>query len=235
MSHYTVAVIYDPNETSYEELLAPYNEDITVEPYITDCWCLNDDEAKEDCSTCDGLGKRATNYNPDSKWDWYQLGGRWEGYCLLTKDGKTPDIAKLEDIDFEGLVKRTTDKITEQHTALFKDFTKERLIQLLDKEDEATEDERKKLTDHFGIFFDIEVAKQTVNGTLEEWIDRETKPAIQTFGTLTKDGWLEPGAMGWWGISIDTPESKDEYRLKLDELYKSTPQHYEIAIVDCHI
>lgn len=33
----------------------------------------------EDGSGCGGIGTIMTTYNPLSKWDWYQIGGRWEG------------------------------------------------------------------------------------------------------------------------------------------------------------
>lgn len=31
------------------------------------------------CSKCHGTGFYKTTYNPDSKWDWYRIGGRWDG------------------------------------------------------------------------------------------------------------------------------------------------------------
>ena len=37
------------------------------------------DKADPDCDECDGTGTRETQYNPDSKWDWYSIGGRWDG------------------------------------------------------------------------------------------------------------------------------------------------------------
>jgi len=37
------------------------------------------DSPDADCEECHGTGKRQTTYNPDSKWDWYVVGGRWNG------------------------------------------------------------------------------------------------------------------------------------------------------------
>jgi hypothetical protein len=39
----------------------------------------------------DGKWVEYTTYNPDSKWDWYQLGGRWTGFLKLKK-GKKGDV-----------------------------------------------------------------------------------------------------------------------------------------------
>jgi hypothetical protein len=40
------------------------------------------------CEQCNGTGSYRTTYNPQSKWDWYEVGGRWKG-CL----GADKDIA----------------------------------------------------------------------------------------------------------------------------------------------
>lgn len=32
-----------------------------------------------DCGDCNGTGRCTTTYNPESKWDWYRVGGRWDG------------------------------------------------------------------------------------------------------------------------------------------------------------
>ncbi len=64
MSHFTVIVIGD----NPEEQLAPFNEELQVEKVEED-----GDEYWR---------------NPDAKWDWYQLGGRWTGYFKLLP-GKT--------------------------------------------------------------------------------------------------------------------------------------------------
>lgn len=35
---------------------------------------------KPDCEECNGTGVRQTTYNPKSKWDWWRIGGRWDGW-----------------------------------------------------------------------------------------------------------------------------------------------------------
>lgn len=40
----------------------------------------------------DGVWRIVSTYNPKSKWDWYQLGGRWSGKYIKLKPGATSGI-----------------------------------------------------------------------------------------------------------------------------------------------
>jgi hypothetical protein len=42
------------------------------------------------CGDCDGTGTVKSNYNPQSKWDWWVIGGRWTGF-FEPEDGYDPD------------------------------------------------------------------------------------------------------------------------------------------------
>lgn len=43
-----------------------------------------------ECNSCHGTGTYRTTYNPQSQWDWYVIGGRWDGELIETPrdDGK---------------------------------------------------------------------------------------------------------------------------------------------------
>lgn len=41
-----------------------------------------------------------SSYNPNSKWDWYSVGGRWSN-SIKTKSGEFVDMCKFDEIDFE--------------------------------------------------------------------------------------------------------------------------------------
>jgi len=68
MSHFPVLVVCR-NDDDPNYLLEPYSENLHVAPYR--------DEDGE-----------LTTYNPASKWDWYVLGGRWDGYIPLMPASK---------------------------------------------------------------------------------------------------------------------------------------------------
>lgn len=69
----------DKISEEYKTALIPYNDYIDrageEHPMFN--------KANPDCSECNGTGVRTTTYNPDSKWDWYEIGGRWNDFLDL--------------------------------------------------------------------------------------------------------------------------------------------------------
>ncbi len=96
---------------SIADLIAPYDERIEVQEYDQQCWCkkvpnfsfmgevTHGDKTAENkmkdegkiCPSCHGKGTYPSTYNPDSKWDWWVVGGRWNGQLrgLRLKDNPT--------------------------------------------------------------------------------------------------------------------------------------------------
>jgi hypothetical protein len=90
------------SETLVTEALAPFDDDLTVTPYklhipqsgaraIAEHYHLSETdlpalaEKMHDWMRCPGgvdrLGLFAMkSYNPDGRWDWYEIGGRWDGF-----------------------------------------------------------------------------------------------------------------------------------------------------------
>lgn len=214
MSHFSVAVFHKENQ-SIEDLLAPYDEDIVVEPYIQYTkeqaiaktrkeieefknglyakYLKNPEEYAKDCSNenhlqylregfpkklkwtdeecyedvaqyyydedIDEEGNLYSTYNPNSKWDWYEVGGRWN-HILTTKSG---------------------DKVNEC------------LVSELEIPDDFT-----------------------------------------TFAVVLPNGrWYEKGSMGWWAIVTD---EKEDWTEKYKEKFLDTADpSWILTIVDCHI
>ena len=53
-----------------------------IAPYIAErdrLMALPEPPPDEACEDCHGTGQRETTRNPDSKWDWWVIGGRWNG------------------------------------------------------------------------------------------------------------------------------------------------------------
>lgn len=219
MSHFTVAVIHRVNQ-SVDDLLAPYDEQISVAPYVkytrhqaidlVHQWKgyeeMPDDEAyaciAEDYES-DENGNLLSTYNPNSKWDWYQIGGRWDGELRL-KNGDRSNEARICEIDFSP-DKEAYDVAIEQWN-----------------------------NDFMGGFSNKEYFVE-MYGTAEVYA--ESVSAFSTYAVVTPNGvWHEKAEMGWFGMDNATPEDSKNWPLKYYERFvKNADPNLIMTIVDCHI
>lgn len=221
MSHFCVYVFHD-KDTSIDTLLAPYDENLVVEPYVeynkeeaiakvrkeiedykngpyaeyiknpeeyekkykctkkyieflknefpkkinwTDDQCYDDIKEDYDSDMIDKDGNLLSKYNPKSKWDWYVVGGRWNG----------------------GIPMKTNMKLE------IKSCNECKVSQIdMDKID-----------------------------TPYAYVD-------------TNGNWNERGEMGWFGISTNDKDKDswdDEFKKFINNQKKSTI----VTLVDCHI
>jgi len=61
-----------------------------------------------------GKWERYTRYNPNSKWDWYSEGGRWDG-AIKTKEGEFVNDGALGDIDWTDFKPEDYEEKTEKN------------------------------------------------------------------------------------------------------------------------
>ncbi len=52
------------------------------------------------CAECHGTGTYMTTYNPQSQWDWWVIGGRWEGWLSRSNRLRTVQAAQQHKIPF---------------------------------------------------------------------------------------------------------------------------------------
>lgn len=143
--------------------------------------------------------------NPNAKWDWWVVGGRWSG-DLASKDGTYEDLLQLKDLDM------SLDQETYQDSILFWEesvepedsdypFRKCYINQWPSKEDYAREQ-----------------ATFSTYALLTE--DGE---------------WHEPGQVGYFGSSSATEKSTAAFKTFLQEYIEQSDPEYYITLVDCHI
>lgn len=145
--------------------------------------------------------------NPNAKWDWYQIGGRWDSELLakLEKDETAQlwvNSYPVKYIDFEEMRKRRLEDLTPYHDAVYDGFLNpEYMLKRYPTE--------------------------------EEYIRSNTQ--FITYAVVTPDReWLEPGAMGWFGISAATIDAEREWDNSYPEFLEKY-KHCWLTIVDCHI
>lgn len=180
-------------------------------------------------------GNIYSEYNPNSKWDWYVLGGRWTGMLklksgthgatgepgLMTKmtDTGWVDQARKKDIDFEGMMEHEFEK----RSKIYDNFL------------ENWNDLEKRKTIHpyfeYGIKGKNE-GDEFIPETKEEYLHRQVP--FSTFAVLKDGKWYEKGEMGWWA-SVSNEKDLEEWIKQFNELLNSLDDNTLISIYDCHI
>jgi hypothetical protein len=221
-----------------EEQLAPYDENIDVPEYT--------DEDGE-----------VTTYNPKSKWDWYELGGRWTGFLRLkpgcvgytgqpglgTSSAKAgyADAARLGDIDIAGMQAEAEFAMREKLSKLSgipRDWLSWEQVK------EKCGDDIDKARSLYNGQTNMEAARSALGfpwsgvdeylATDEALIKGAKGEALQTFAVVKEGQWYERGEMGWWAC-ISNEKEADVWAKEFDSLLSSLPPDTLISIYDCHI
>lgn len=202
-------------EQSKEIPLKEYYEDF--EEFIKE-WAGYEEKDPE-------TGKYGYWENPNRKWDWYQLGGRWQGMLQIKEDRDSGtrgtkslldedkvlrgcDSALIEDIDFEKMLETTR-------------------IERASNYDKAMSElkEGKYKEDMLDMIYGISKGQ-----TKEDYIEEGS--GFSTFAVLKDGKWYERGEMGWWGV---VSNENDDWDIQFKELLDSLEDGTRISVVDCHI
>ena len=163
-------------------------------------------------------GSVFSDYNPNSKWDWYDIGGRFSDIIPL-KEGGYANEASMCDVDIDHRDEE------EYKNAI-------RFWQLYVEGQEPVTEEDKELLKF--VWYKKEYFTERYANAEEyaAWVSGFTFYAA----LLPTGEWLEPGRMGWWGMSHATADDDKTWHSKVKEILKQAQDNnWEITIVDCHI
>ena len=185
-------------------------------------------------------------YNPNARWDWYEIGGRWAGMIrvsansvsgnkkfrgspsFLNKDSESCYVSEEKGV---ALVDGARIKdIFLKDEPLYK--KRQRFWELyVEGQTPVDDDEKKSIKD---CFHKPEFYLKTYK-TKENFADQES--SFSTYAVITKDGeWHEPGTMGWFAVSSATDEEEEYFKHKYNELvFDNADKNDWFTIVDCHI
>ena len=263
MSHFTVMII----GKDVDGQLAPFQENnmgdcpkqymefspIEIGPdqtYKTISEALDDGYEEEN-------GQVGYWYNPNCKWDWWVIGGRWTGFLKL-KEGATGQVgepgvfgnkaengrvdqALKKDIDVDGMRNEQEQKARESWKKVNdciggRDFV-------------SWDDAQKKFPDDIDKARDLYNGQQVIKdfraldmgffakiddylGSEEDFAQSARNLALSTFAVLKDGEWIEKGEMGWWGMVSN--ESED-WATQFNKAFDEIDDNELITIVDCHI
>lgn len=247
MSHFSVGVICE-SPADVDKLLAPYDENIKVEPYIgrtREQMIKNGKECREYykglpiaerkdymtpflSATTDEEFYNLEKYS-DAEYDdcgneisTYNPKSKWDWYAI---GGRWSGELRLKEEDEDGCLYCDEAKIKNIDFSMNKERY-DGCLQWWENNIEAPDEEWKG-------FYKKEYYTERYKDA-EEYATRNA--SFSTFALVTPDGeWHECGEMGWFGCSGETPDEARAW----DEQYMSfienaDPEHY-FVMVDCHI
>lgn len=191
--------------------------------------------------------------NPNKKWDWYSIGGRWTG-SLFMKSDENGVLAPVHEAIYEEMAGHGEPGLmTEPCSRIDRvDFAPAELIDWEAMREQAAEraakrydayhsaksehgDDNKALHSALcqaGYFLDKNEVEELESETRESLKEKERQDAL-FFAFIDLDGkWHERGRMGWFAIVTD---EQDSYPADFWKFVESLPDEQRIYVVDCHI
>lgn len=158
--------------------------------------------------------------NPDSKFDYFGIGGRWGGSLRI----KPEYVENAPIIDSVPLAWVDTSPDSEKYKRAIREW------EIIVEKKPVMDDEKTPFS-LFGAEYYLDQYK-----TKENYANSEA--AFHTYAFVTPDGkWHEPGRMGWWAMANATYESRNAYNAEFEktiEELRNDPDIW-ITILDCHI
>jgi hypothetical protein len=210
-----------------------------------------------------GLVKAVKRTNPNAKWDWYVLGGRWAGFLKIkmgekavvgkksfmgapAKDGWGDQAPKYA-VDFKWMRVTAKGKAILRYRELAAKFGGE--IPKLDftwsqiLADESIGDIQAKRDKYHSqdamkklraLTDEHFVSMEDFQCTEIEYGDMAASKAFSTYAIVIDSKWYAKGEMGWFGVSSDEM-TQAEWDTKVSEMIDGLPEETLISIFDCHI
>jgi hypothetical protein len=202
--------------------------------------------------------------NPNSKWDWYQLGGRWKGF-FKAKDLKTAilgesgvfdneamegwaDQLEKKNIDIEGMRNYKGEKAAEAYDAFHVIVNGREIPNWKEIREKYSEEDIDKARDEYRMNPVVQDMDKDENfkhysifsdiiefaETRADYIQNTRNSALQTFAVVKDGKWFERGEMGWFGI---THNEKDDFEWgkEFSKLIDNLPEDTLLSLYDCHI
>ncbi len=180
--------------------------------------------------------KRIRRTNPNAKWDWYVIGGRWSDF-FLHKDGHRCDVIRKGELDFESeRVKISEERRDTWHR--FREIAGEPwdtfdaiLNRIAPDVDKPTDDQIKSAR----IMYSQQPAVRRLHEAKEWDIDAVAVP-LDEYVNVGVGGVFSTYAVVRNGQWIDRDRtSRDDWHKWFVEFYSTVDDSELLTLVDCHI
>ena len=176
--------------------------------------------------------------NPNAKWDWWVVGGRWSDWLQL-KDGTKVDSAAKGDIDFDAMTHEVKTKAAKKYDEVHKIVAGRTWLSWEECEAEKNHniEAAREMYHDQPVIKDLQALRLWFETddflvTRDAYIAKKGKAAIVPFAVLVDGKWMERGNMGFWAmVSDENPDWDTEFA----EILKDISDDLFITVVDCHI
>ena len=218
------------------DLLAAHGQKIEREDLLDrlEDWCGNEGGIDEE-----GMW-HWSDYNPDSKWDWYEVGGRWSG--MLQGVNFKPVTEVLAFFDANADAREQYAAASKKQDEAIAEFVIERAKaegrEVLEGDALRTAISGVKWALRMG---GVKDATDEVAKTLELDLDEEVVKQAATVNfraMLAIDGeWLQKGEMGYFGMSSGDKGESEWMDIQMQALREAVAEDPDcvLVVVDCHI
>lgn len=189
--------------------------------------------------------------NPNKKWDWYQIGGRYTGLLRKKNCSSKLNCCQVADLDLPQMkASKELERTNWIQEIVSKSEMSRETVGAALREKTQTHEAWLKLPERpRGDDYKIWIQQQPcalyrqLLEKVTEWdlpdigmlsLDEWTRavPALSAFAVVKDGKWYEKGKMGWWAC---VSNEDAEWDTKFQEMLHSLDPESYVTIVDCHI
>jgi hypothetical protein len=205
----------------------------------------------------DGRWQRWSTANPEGRWDWYVLGGRWRGYfalvaggrCIAAADGAAHgrcDQALRAHLDLDAMRNDAAiaaagrfDSYSAMVAATGTPPPRPDRDAGSDPDSDAWTAYRSHPTvqaasSAFGMAL-TDLEAHFHHGERYAYIAACVAEAVPAHALVADGAWMEPGRMGWFGVDTATDASRKRYLSAANEILDHLDGDALVSVYDCHI
>jgi hypothetical protein len=194
--------------------------------------------------------------NPDKRWDWYSIGGRWSGFFPLKAgaggalgrpgvfDNKarpqTADQCRWGDVDLARARNEAVVKALVEFDKWRGAFERHGKPQSWADVREAHPGDMDKAREVYNAQPAIREMKawtcpvSEYGFDVDAYVKRCTARALVPFAVVKDGKWYEKGSMGWWGMVADE-QDQNAWNAQVAALFDGLDPDTQVTLVDCHI
>jgi hypothetical protein len=190
--------------------------------------------------TPEGDVKVIQRKNPDARWDWWVIGGRWDKFWT-TKSGDKVNVLQKKDADFDSMraaAEQRAAKNWDEARAVINPHL-QGYMSWSDCHQKFGDDISKAREFYRAQPAEVALREAKIWASVEDFlIDRDTyiqnarNTSLTCFALLMGGVWRGRGEMAWFAVVHDENSGWDE---EFQEILESIPDDSWLTIVDCHI